>query len=241
MTRQKVSRDAVIVAIDAIRHKGDEPSINKVLEITGGSKTTVAAIMREINAEAEAAPKVAEFPAAVVTAMEQAAGGIWAAAQAAAKEQFDVETRRFLTRTTRLETDIADLATLTDIAEAERDEALISLENLKVLREEDAKAREVMEERIRALEARHIEDEERHAALAVECNEARAEVEMLTDMSALLERDLVAAKQEAAHASTQLHAQREIMNRLETLLASRLQNGAPGENQYRPADVAVAQ
>lgn len=94
MSRQKVTSEAVRLAIQALRDAGKEPSINQILAITGGSKSTVASLLREINAEADAIGESPALPPAVLTALERFAGEIWQVADTAAKAQFEEETRR---------------------------------------------------------------------------------------------------------------------------------------------------
>lgn len=221
MSRQKVTKDAVLVAIAAIRNRGDEPSINKVLEITGGSKSTVAALMREISAEAEPAAK-ADLPDAVRAAMDKSLEEIWTAAKSAAQQKFDDETRRYLARTRALETDLAEMAAAADAAEEQRERSDKRVADLEAQAVQDAEAGGVLERRVRELEAARLADAEKKAALSEKLDELREQMEIAAVLNADLRNRAETAERDAEAARQQAKMQAELMShfdaRFDTLL-----------------------
>ena len=222
MTRQKVSRDAVIVAIESIRNKGEEPSINKVLGVTGGSKSTVAAIMREINAEAEPAHEPSDLPALVRAAVDKSLREVWSAAKSAAQQDFDAETRRYLSRTRALENDLADMALAADLAEDEKTTAHRRIEALEAQAARDAEARAVLDGQIRQLETARIADAEKYSAVCEKLDEVREELEVTAALNADLRHRAESAERDAQAAIQRARMQNELMAhfdaRFDTLL-----------------------
>lgn len=208
MSRQKVTSEAVRLAIQSLKEQGQEPSINKVLDITGGSKSTVAAIMREINAEADTTKGDVSLPPAVLAAMERFAGEIWQVADAAAKAQFEEETRRYLARAKAYEDQIAELADTSDNADEARDvafERIVELEaRIRDLEAERSKTTRSLNEHIERLNE-HIERLE----------EAREQLEVADTINEELKAELRAAQQDAAFERRQARQQAEMLVRFE--------------------------
>lgn len=217
MSRQKVTIEAVRLAIQALHDAGKTPSINQILTITGGSKSTVAAMMREINAEADGTGESTALQPAVLAAMERFASEIWQVADAAAKAQFEAETRRYLARTKASEDQITELAAAADNADEERDVALKRIADLEARIVREQQDRIALEARIRELEADRSQAAKSLAVHIERLEEAREQLEVSDTINEELQGKLRLAEQEADFARREAKHQAEMLVRFEAL------------------------
>jgi len=88
--KAKVTQDAVNNACNELMESGKNVSVNAIIAITGGSFSTVGAMVKNWKAEQaiKTAPAI-EMPETVKTAMQKAVAVIWDAASSLAGDEID--------------------------------------------------------------------------------------------------------------------------------------------------------
>ncbi|MCW5597560.1 MAG: DNA-binding protein [Nitrosomonas sp.] len=88
--KPKVTQQAVDAACEELHQAGKNASVNAVIAITGGSFSTVGAMVKTWRAEQEkkAAPAI-DMPESITNAMYQATAVVWEAAASLANERIE--------------------------------------------------------------------------------------------------------------------------------------------------------
>ena len=181
----KVTQSAVNAACEELEAAGKAITVSAVIEVTGGSFSTVGPMVKAWREEQAAqASAVLEMPEAVVLSMQKAAADIWDAASGLAGE---------LVERARQEADEAIDKAKTELAEYTGEVTRLEAE-LEQARQQAAE----QETRLAEVQAHATELKTQNAALESRLNDRDKELDRLRTEYAALQAELVAIAKEQA-------------------------------------------